>query len=198
MSPAASCSRPSASRAPAADGARRIDAERLERRLQRGAPLGAERARGGAQRRIELRQLQQARGRPAARPAAARVGSRHRDDDGAARLVAAEREAEAGLDGRLVERLPELLEIARHVLERREVALAVVVGDEPPQRRRVRRDQIGRLQVGVVGALEIAEAEAQHLAATIEQLGALGRLAHQPRQPPERVGRLVPRSALVM
>ena len=56
--------------------------------------------------------------------------------------------------------------------------------------------QIGRLQVGVVGALEIAEPEAQHLAATEEQLGALGRLAHQARQPPERLGRLGPRLLL--
>ena len=44
--------------------------------------------------------------------------------------------------------------------------------------------------------LEIAEAEAQHLAATIEQLGALGRLAHQARQAAERIGRLFPRLLL--
>ena len=99
-----------AERQPRAGGGRRVVGSThsaLERRLQRGAPFGAERARRGAQRRIELRQRRQPRraeqlGEPRRRR------SRHRDDDGAARLVAAEREAEAGLGGGLGERLTEL------------------------------------------------------------------------------------------
>ena len=56
--------------------------------------------------------------------------------------------------------------------------------------------QIGRLQIGVVGALEIAQPLPQHLAATEQQLGPLFRLLGELRQARKDVGRLFPRREL--